>query len=61
MRPYGMWTVADGRQVLFNRNYRPILERYPGAPAKAVIEFRVGRVDLSSFGFTPKQPRSRCV
>ena len=39
MRPYGMWTVADGRQVLFNRCYRPILERYPGASAKAVIEF----------------------
>jgi hypothetical protein len=25
--PYGKWTCADGREVLFNRRYRPILER----------------------------------
>src|SRR5262245_43310173 len=25
--PYGMWTCADGREVLFNRSYWPILER----------------------------------
>jgi hypothetical protein len=30
MRPYGIWTCADGRQVLFNRDYTPILQRYPG-------------------------------
>jgi hypothetical protein len=28
--PYGVWTCADGRQVLFNRNYNPILVRYVG-------------------------------
>ena len=28
--PYGMWTCPDGRQVLFNRYYDPILQRYPG-------------------------------
>jgi hypothetical protein len=32
--PYGKWTCADGRQVLFNRAYRPIWERSPGQPAK---------------------------
>jgi hypothetical protein len=31
--PYGMWTCADGRQVLFNRRYKPIWQRYPGHPA----------------------------
>jgi hypothetical protein len=32
--PYGMWTLADGREVLFNRFYAPIAERlHPGAPA----------------------------
>jgi hypothetical protein len=25
--PYGMWTCADGREVLFNRNYDPIWGR----------------------------------
>jgi hypothetical protein len=35
MLPYGLWTCADGRQVLFNRNYDPIWWRYPGQPATA--------------------------
>jgi hypothetical protein len=31
--PYGMWTCLDGRQVLHNRYYWPILERAaPDAP-----------------------------
>jgi hypothetical protein len=25
--PYGIWTCADGRQVLFNRRYKPMQER----------------------------------
>jgi hypothetical protein len=29
--PYGQWTCADGRLVLFNRNYTPIYERRPDA------------------------------
>ena len=35
MVPYGRWITNDGREVLFNRSYWPILERRPGAPAKA--------------------------
>jgi hypothetical protein len=35
MCPYGCWTCDDGRQVLFNRQYWPILERVPGGPARA--------------------------
>jgi len=34
MRPYGVWTCADGREVLFNRDYTPILERRPGQPVR---------------------------
>jgi hypothetical protein len=33
--PYGMWTCEDGREVLFNRWYQPIWERYPGKLATA--------------------------
>jgi RecA-family ATPase len=32
--PYGKWTCADGREVIFNRMYWPILERRPGEQAK---------------------------
>jgi hypothetical protein len=32
--PYGKWTCADGREVLFNRQYWPILERRPGEPVR---------------------------
>ena len=27
--PYGCWTCADGREVLFNRAYKPIWQRWP--------------------------------
>jgi hypothetical protein len=30
--PYGKWTCADGREVLFNRLYWPILQRIPRQP-----------------------------
>lgn len=33
--PYGVWTCADGRVVLFNRFYEPIWERSPGQGAFA--------------------------
>lgn len=33
--PYGFWLAADGREVLFNRRYQPILERRPGGKGTA--------------------------
>lgn len=33
--PYGVWLTADGRELLFDRRYRPLLERQPGRPATA--------------------------
>jgi hypothetical protein len=32
--PYGLWSCTDGREVIFNRDYWPILERRPGEKAK---------------------------
>ena len=31
---YGRWRCYDGREVLFNRSYRPLWERRPGEPVK---------------------------
>jgi hypothetical protein len=28
--PYGMWTCKDGSEVIFNRNYQPIIHRVNG-------------------------------
>ena len=43
--PYGCWTTAEGREVLFNRGYTPIWERwgegkpaYPADPREYVME-----------------------
>lgn len=33
--PYGLWTCSDGREVLFNRDYKPIWQRRPGEAASA--------------------------
>jgi hypothetical protein len=32
--PYGIWRCADGREVLFDRDYAPICSRYPGETPK---------------------------
>jgi hypothetical protein len=34
--PYGVGYCADGREVLFDRDYAPICQRYPGEPATMV-------------------------
>jgi hypothetical protein len=33
--PYGKWTCADGREVLFNREYQPIMQRKDGVVSYA--------------------------
>jgi len=33
-RVYGIWTLADGREVLFDRDYLPLYSRRPGEPAE---------------------------
>ena len=32
--PYGVWTTASGREVIFDRQYVPLLERVPDEPAR---------------------------
>lgn len=33
--PYGKWTCANGREVLFNRSYEPLFSRINGVVSKA--------------------------
>jgi len=33
--PYGFWQCTDGREVLFNRRYKPIYERQSGIATPA--------------------------
>jgi hypothetical protein len=35
MRPYGVWVCTDGREVLFSRDYIPLIERYPDQSRRA--------------------------
>jgi hypothetical protein len=42
--PYGVWTCHDGREVLFNREYRPIWERRPGEAPRAADPFEWVRI-----------------
>jgi hypothetical protein len=34
--PYGIWSIADGREALFDRHYRGICERRPGERATVI-------------------------
>jgi hypothetical protein len=36
--PYGMWTCQDGREVLFNRQYKPIWQRINGTVTQADLK-----------------------
>jgi hypothetical protein len=33
--PYGMWTTGSGRQLIFDRDYRPLWERLPDGTCQA--------------------------
>ncbi len=47
--PYGMWTCADGREILFNRNYQPIWQRIDGVFTAADRDEWVPWVEQSWF------------
>jgi hypothetical protein len=53
--PYGMWTCADGRRVLFNRSYLPVFERRVGELGRAAdhTEWVEGIVKTEHFGSSP--------
>jgi hypothetical protein len=55
--PYGIWTCADGREVLFDRDYQPIWSRYPGQPAeRANPDEWINWVDQRWFYFDGNKP-----
>ena len=50
MLPYGRWTCADGREVLFDRDYTPICQRTPPGPVSlADPEERVRHISSHHF------------
>ena len=61
--PYGKWTCADGTEVLFNRDYRPIWEKRPDGTVIAAnpdewIEFSKQEF---CFGELPIPPTDRAT
>lgn len=44
--PYGVWTCRDGREIIYDRRYRPIAQRLPGQPPSLVRDHWV--TDISS-------------
>jgi hypothetical protein len=35
--PYGRWLTGDGREILFNRRYKPLWERRSGGAERATV------------------------
>jgi hypothetical protein len=60
--PYGLWTCGDGREVIFNREYWPILERRSGEKAKPADskEWIWGIVAREYFFDDANPPWDRC-
>jgi hypothetical protein len=46
---YGIWTLADGREVLFDRGYSPLYSRRPGLPAEIAEPQRPQGIIKESF------------
>lgn len=61
--PYGKWTCSDGREVLFNRAYSPIWERYPGKRAALADPHEwvrdIARVKMLYTDWTPEAEKQR--
>jgi hypothetical protein len=60
--PYGRWTCGDGRQVLFDRRYCPVAEKYPDKPATLADHFEwVPNVKHHEFFYDDATPeRDKC-
>jgi hypothetical protein len=55
--PYGCWRCGDGREILFNREYRPIWERRPGQRTRrADLDEWVEDIVLTRHFFTDHSP-----
>lgn len=47
--PHGIWTLLDGRQVLFNEHFEPIWQRVPGKRPQPVPPRPSGKVVRTDF------------
>lgn len=54
--PYGIWTCADGREVLFNRRYHPIWQRMPGQAATRAKNGEWVTFERESWFYTDSNP-----
>lgn len=67
--PYGVWKCADGRDVLFNRDYQPIFDRRVGSgPVPADPQEWVKHIDEEKWFYSDVDPpwcdyaaRRRCL
>jgi hypothetical protein len=60
--PYGMWTTSNGRQVIFDRAYRPLWERSIGVVRNADASEWVRDIAYSQFFFDDGQlPYRQCA
>lgn len=61
MLPYGCWTVQDGREILFDRRYCPILQRFNGGPAMPADRSEwVDGIEATSWFYTGSTPEAAC-
>ena len=59
--PYGMFTVAGGREVLFDRRYNPILQRMNGGPASPANPGEwVENIIAQRWFYTGRTPEAEC-
>jgi hypothetical protein len=49
--PYGVWTCADGTEVLFSRAYCPMYVRRPGQPAVPDVKRWVHGIRATEYFF----------
>ena len=59
--PYGMWTVRGGREVLHDRRYNPILQRFNGGPAMPADRTEwVENIIAQRWFYTGSTPEADC-
>jgi hypothetical protein len=56
--PYGKWTCADGREILFGRSYTPLHQRLASGEVSEA-DRNEGVSSSSKSGSTPTLPQSK--
>lgn len=47
--PYGIWTCVDGRKIVFNREYQPILQQVDGVNSYAIESEWVENIEHTQY------------